>query len=67
MNVQTVPPRLVHLVKCRIKTFALFGPTLRSIPLRSLLASCDNLDDVLKVLRNARTAYLPAPQRLVRS
>ena len=33
----------------------------------SLFAPCDNVDNILQVLRNARTAHLPAPQRLVRS
>ena len=34
MNVQTNWPRLLHLVSCQIKTYALVGHTLRSIPLR---------------------------------
>ena len=33
----------------------------------SLFAPCDNLDDPLQVLRNARPAHSLAPQRLVRS
>ena len=33
----------------------------------SLSAPCDNLDDALQVLRNARTAHAPAPQSLARS
>ena len=42
MSVQTVRPHLVHLVSCRIKSYAFVGHTLRSIPLRflRLLTSC---------------------------
>ena len=39
-------------------------PSLNS---NSLSAPCDNLGDILHVLRDVRTARLPAPQRLVRS
>ena len=56
-----MPPRLVLLVACQIKTCPLVEHTLRST---SLVAPRDNLDDVLQILRNVRTAQLPAPQRL---
>ena len=32
----------------------------------TLFATCDNLDDSLQVLRNARTVQSLSPQRLVR-
>ena len=41
--------------------------TRSSFDSNSLFARCDNLDDALQVLRNARTAHAPAPQHLVRS
>ena len=65
-NVQTMLPLLVHLVQCRnqnIRTHWI-QPSFDST---SLIAPCDNLDDALQVIRNARTAHLPAPQRLARS
>ena len=40
--------------------------TRSSFDSNSLFAQSDNLDDALQVLRNARTAHAPAPQRMVR-
>ena len=65
-NVQTMLPLLVHLVQCRNQNIRTrwIQPSFDST---SLFAPCDKLDEALLVIRNARTAHVPAPHSLIRS
>ena len=74
-NTSTVMPRIPTLLlpAALLGTFGLVSNqiistrwTHSSFDTTSLIAPCDNLDDVLQVLRNVRTTRLPAPQRLAR-
>ena len=67
MCVRTMPPHGVPLDLCRIKTYAFVGRIASFFDFNSLFAPCDNLGDILHVLRLVRTTRVSVPQRLVRS